>query len=524
MASSVETRTPTRTGPAGGRTVSAHSRQRAIRIATGRWHPWADPAPVRAQVRRLRDQGASYQAIADGAGLGVMTVHAIANRCGQVTARTAAAILAVRDTDVFRARLDAGGTRLRLRALQVMGHSSARVARAIGVREQAIQKITRGDARTVSTQLRDAVAHLYDAWWDKRAPERTRHERSAAGAARRRAIHGNWCPGAGLDEDELDTPGYQPACGWRPARGTGFAEDVTAPPSEEEVPPRLFETGTGAKPTTSTRAASRSGGEAVKTTWEQKIESARANRRASARQFAAQRDLSRQAGEYLAAAVDAEPGLDLSLIDQFPPKMREAAAAILPRAAHGPDHAPAARAHLTAAVRLASRGRHREAAPWLAEARRDISRADERRSRAEERRAVERAQAARSVECPCQAGRGVPCGPSGDHLARYLRAEQRGAISRESLTDLIAGLDVIALDVTIQPPAEHVLPAADATATDHLPPQRIDARMPGTREALAAPMLAGRLDQPTATLGPSHCGHDGAACDAREAPELETGA
>jgi hypothetical protein len=256
----------------------------------------------------------------------------------------------------------------------------------------------------------------------------------------------------------------------------------------------------------------------------QKIESARANRRASARQFAAQRDLSRQAGKYLAAAVDAEPGLDLSLIDQFPPKMREAAAAILPRAAHGPDHAPAARAHLTAAVRLASRGRHQEAARWLAEARRDINRADERRSRAEERRAVERAQAARSVECPCQAGRGVPCGPSGDHLARYLRAEQRGTISRESLTDLIAGLNVIAPDVTIQPPAEHVLPAADATATDHLPPQRIDARMPGTREALAAPMLAGRLDQPTATLGPSHCGHDGAACDAREAPELETGA
>jgi hypothetical protein len=35
-------------------------------------------------------------------------------------------------------------------------------------------------------------------------------------------------------------PGHQlpSACGWRPARGTGFAEDVTAPPSEEEVPIR----------------------------------------------------------------------------------------------------------------------------------------------------------------------------------------------------------------------------------------------------------------------------------------------
>jgi plasmid maintenance system antidote protein VapI len=214
---------------------STYSWQRAIRIATGRWHPWADPAPVRAHVLRLRDQGASYQAIAEAAGLGVMTVHAIVNRRGRVTAGTAAAILAISEADLHRARLDAGGTRLRLRALQVMGHSLARVARAVGVREQAVQKITRGDARTVSPQLRDAVARIYDAWWDKRAPERTRHERAAASAARRRAIRGNWCPGAGLDEDQLDTPGYQPACGWRPARGTGVAQDVTPTPVRSKI-------------------------------------------------------------------------------------------------------------------------------------------------------------------------------------------------------------------------------------------------------------------------------------------------
>jgi len=46
------------------------------------------------------------------------------------------------------------------------------------------------------------VIDLYDAWWDKRAPEHTRAEPAAA---RRRAIAGNCCAGAGLD-DELDTP------------------------------------------------------------------------------------------------------------------------------------------------------------------------------------------------------------------------------------------------------------------------------------------------------------------------------
>ncbi len=92
-----------------------------------------------------------------------------------------------------------------------------------------IRRITRGDAPTVSLKLRDAVIDLYDAWWDKRAPERTRFERSAATAARRRAIAGNWCAAAALDDDLLDIPGYRPQAGWKPATGTGIAPDICPP-------------------------------------------------------------------------------------------------------------------------------------------------------------------------------------------------------------------------------------------------------------------------------------------------------
>jgi plasmid maintenance system antidote protein VapI len=123
-------------------------------------------------------------------------------------------------------RLDAGGTMLRLRALHVMGHSSARIAHAIGASESAIQRIVRGHAATVSPALRDAVARVYDRWWDKQAPEHTSAERATASATRRRAQRGNWCPGAALDDDQLDQPGYQPPHGWRPARGTGVAPHV----------------------------------------------------------------------------------------------------------------------------------------------------------------------------------------------------------------------------------------------------------------------------------------------------------
>src|SRR5262249_48140328 len=116
--------------------------------------------------------------------------------------------------------------RLRLRALHVMGHGAARIARAVGVRPAAIQDLVTGDARIVSIKLRDAITDLYDAWWDKRAPERTRAERTAAAAARRRALAGDWCAAAALDDDQLDILGYRPSQGWKPARGTGTAPDI----------------------------------------------------------------------------------------------------------------------------------------------------------------------------------------------------------------------------------------------------------------------------------------------------------
>ena len=95
--------------------------------------------------------------------------------------------------------------------------------------QTTIRELVRGDARTVSPQLRDAITDLYDAWWDKRAPERTRAERGAATAARSRAIAGNWCAAAALDDDQLDIPGYRPRHGWKPATGTGIAPDIRPP-------------------------------------------------------------------------------------------------------------------------------------------------------------------------------------------------------------------------------------------------------------------------------------------------------
>ena len=183
----------------------------------------------RDQIRRLRREGGTIRSIAAAAGLAPTTVHDIAAGRQAPTPRTARALAAITSASPRHVRVDAGGTRLRLRALHVMGHGSARIARALGAREMTIRAITRGDAATVSTALRDDIADLYDTWWDKRAPERSRAERTAATAARRRAIRGNWCAGAGLDDDQLDTPGYKPTANWKPAAGTGTAPDIQPP-------------------------------------------------------------------------------------------------------------------------------------------------------------------------------------------------------------------------------------------------------------------------------------------------------
>ena len=184
---------------------------------------------AREHLTRLRQDGGTYRSIAAAAALSPAAVHRLASGRRRAQPATAIAVLTVTSPALPQARLDATGTRLRLRALHVMGHGSARIARATGVHPATIRMLVRGDARTVSQHLRDAIADLYDAWWDKRAPARTRYERAAATTARNRARAGNWCAAAAMDDDQLDIPGYQPKYGWKPATGTGVASDIRMP-------------------------------------------------------------------------------------------------------------------------------------------------------------------------------------------------------------------------------------------------------------------------------------------------------
>ena len=191
--------------------------------------PPAQDSAARTHLAALRAAGGTYGSIAAAAGLAPMTVHNVAAGRRRTRPSTATALLGVTSDAVRCLRVDAGGARLRLRAMHVMGHGSARIARAIGASPAVIRSLTRGETFTVSVRLRDRVTAVYEAWWDKRAPRGTPAEHAAATRARNRAIRGDWCAAAALDDDLLDVPQYQPEHGWRSAQGTGTAVHAELP-------------------------------------------------------------------------------------------------------------------------------------------------------------------------------------------------------------------------------------------------------------------------------------------------------
>jgi hypothetical protein len=187
--------------------------------------PWADPAQTRDHVTKLLEIS-TFQAIAEAANVGQMTVWEIANAARPVIkAETAQALLAVTRDGVQPPRMDATGSMWRLRSLVAMGHTTGGIAAALGVSSSIIGPLIRGERATVAAPLREDITRLFGAWWDKRPPRRTRAERAAACKARQRAAVNNWpCP-AGLDDDELDVPGYKPTERWRYADGGGVADN-----------------------------------------------------------------------------------------------------------------------------------------------------------------------------------------------------------------------------------------------------------------------------------------------------------
>jgi hypothetical protein len=207
-----------------------YTRRRARQIAYGRWQPWADVAPVREHLQRLRRAGASYRAIARAADVSPRTVHRIYGSDptrGRATpkrihARHAQRLLCITTDSLHRTavRREAIGARRRLRALIAIGHPAVSLARRLNVPPSVVWGIMRGTTSTVSPAMHTAVCDLYDQLWDMPPQARTPAERRAVAAARTRAARQGWSTPMGLDDDKIDNPAYKPRTRWRPAIGS----------------------------------------------------------------------------------------------------------------------------------------------------------------------------------------------------------------------------------------------------------------------------------------------------------------
>jgi hypothetical protein len=236
---------------ASARSRQDYARRRARQIAYGRWEPWAPAAPVRKHVQELRRSGASLRSIGRAAGVSPTTVHRLLRgepyRCRaaphRMHADEARRLLAVTAgaTEQVAARRDAAGTRLRLRALTAVGHPTVSLAVRLGLDPGTIRDIANGHTRTVSTAAHSDVAALYDEMWDQPPAERTGAQRRAAKAARARAARNGWPPPMGLDDSQIDDPGYRPRAHWRPVTGA-YPQPLAAPHAAGHPPSRSRQT------------------------------------------------------------------------------------------------------------------------------------------------------------------------------------------------------------------------------------------------------------------------------------------
>jgi DNA-binding CsgD family transcriptional regulator len=215
---------------AGAKPSAAHRhyiRRRARQIAYGRWAPWADAGPVREHVRRLRQAGASYHAIAAAAGVSPMTVYGLLNGSrhqghrqlpDRIGAAQAQRLLAISIAGCGPWR-NACGVRRRLQALVALGHPPARLARELGISQQCVRRLLQAETRRVRLSLHTGVSELYGRLWNQMPGERTGRDRQPAETARAKAQAAGWPPPMALDDDRIDDPAYRPRIAWRRAVG-----------------------------------------------------------------------------------------------------------------------------------------------------------------------------------------------------------------------------------------------------------------------------------------------------------------
>jgi len=201
------------------------------RQATGAPSPWTSADRVRAHLDRLAGWGMSNQMIADAAGITRTAVSRQRRRSTSLVYRHyEAAILAVDyrpHPDQYRVLTV--GSRRRVQALAVLGHSQRSMANRVGVHVSDLGRVLAVPTILATTQR--AIFDLYDELWLTPGP---------SARSRTWALKAGWSSPGEWDEDTIDDPDAEPIPCRRIGSGGGVAaEDVAwllSPDGGNETP------------------------------------------------------------------------------------------------------------------------------------------------------------------------------------------------------------------------------------------------------------------------------------------------
>lgn len=174
-------------------------------------HGWVDSTPAVAHYKRLRKAGLSVRRISELTGLHRGTLAGMGKwtAAGRIEVATRDAVLGVplpRRIIDGGGLVDSSGTRRRLQALMLSGHTRSSIGAEIGVSDSTVGEYMSPDRKSVTSRTAFAVAEVCGRWWDVPGP-------SAVTAARAR--RSGWVPFLAWDDiDNPDEVPRLPADGW----------------------------------------------------------------------------------------------------------------------------------------------------------------------------------------------------------------------------------------------------------------------------------------------------------------------
>lgn len=182
----------------------------------GKNNPSVSAARTRTHLHELKAAGVSVREVARRTGYSKSLLERISRGALDGTsAATEADVLSIPVPHLRRydkSRIDATGTRRRIRALVAIGHSLKVIAEDAGVSHDVPTRISRinDPHRWVHADIAEAIRGTYNRLWNQPPAESTPRERDKATFSRNRAAKAGWLPPLAWDDEQIDDPAYTP--------------------------------------------------------------------------------------------------------------------------------------------------------------------------------------------------------------------------------------------------------------------------------------------------------------------------